>query len=203
MSCRILLIRHGETEWNANHRVQGHTDSPLNERGRNQARLLAERLASTKIHSFYSSDLDRAKETAGIVALPHGLPVLTDPRLRELDFGKWEGLKIEEVEAMHPGMMKSWWKNPLDNHFPGTEKLTDLISRCEQIMESIINRHQEETVAVVSHGGTIRSIICTVLGIKHSELWRIYIDNTSISRIDFLPGWKGVVMVLNDHAHLD
>jgi broad specificity phosphatase PhoE len=92
MVCRVYLVRHGETEWNATRKVQGHSDVSLSEKGREQARLLSKRLASEKFDCFYSSDLDRAVETARILAAPHNLDVNVTSDLRELNFGTWEGM---------------------------------------------------------------------------------------------------------------
>jgi alpha-ribazole phosphatase/probable phosphoglycerate mutase len=188
-TCRVYLVRHGETQWNADRRVQGFSDVPLSEIGREQVRSLAQKLALEKFSCFYSSDLDRAYETALILAQPHGLPIHKTTALRELNFGAWEGLTMEEVEKINPGMMEKWWRNPLDRHVPEGEKLTELIERCETIMKDIIKKHMGEKVVVVAHGATIRSIICSVLCIRHSELWRIFLDNACLTRIDF-PNWN-------------
>ena len=98
----ILLVRHGETDWNLERRWQGHIDRPLNDVGRAQARALADRLDSEPFAAVYSSDLARARETAEIVAAAHGLPVHLDPRLREADVGEWSGLTADEIERRYP-----------------------------------------------------------------------------------------------------
>ena len=102
----IFVARHGQTDWNAEHRWQGHADPPLNERGRAEAQALAESLASRGIEAIYSSDLARGRETAEIVGARLGLPVVVDARLREVDVGEWSGLTTPEIEQLYPGAME-------------------------------------------------------------------------------------------------
>lgn len=203
MTCRMYLVRHGETTWNASGKIQGFTDVPLSDLGREQAQLLARRLANKKIDCFYSSDLKRAYETASIVAQPHNQDVMTTPALREMNFGVWEGKTAQEINASYPGQLKNWWVNPMDMNIPQGEKLQDLAARCMYEIKSIINKHNNETVLVAAHGGSIRSIICCVLGINLNEMWRLYLDNACLNLVDF-PQWeKGALRLLNDCAHLD
>jgi len=202
MSCRIYFVRHGETTWNAQMKIQGHSDVSLSDRGRGQAKLLAQRLANEKIHCFYSSDLVRASETAKIVAQPHEMDVLTTPALRELNFGIWEGLTVKEIEETYPGQIRSWWTNPLNVLIPQGETLLEMAERCVNVVKSIIKEHNNETVLLVAHGGVIRSIICSALGINLNEQWRLHIDNACLSLIDF-PQWeRGILKLFNDCTHL-
>lgn len=107
-STRILLVRHGETDWNAAGRIQGHSDTPLNAAGRLQARRAAQRLAREPIRALYSSDLARAFETATIIGVPLGLTVVVSPQLRERRYGEWEGLTSAEIQAHYPEQFASW-----------------------------------------------------------------------------------------------
>jgi len=202
MSCRIYFVRHGETSWNAIMKIQGHSDVFLSDRGREQAEMLAQRLSNEKIHCFYSSDLARACETARIVAQPHEMDVITTPALRELNFGVWEGLTVKEIEETYPGQIKSWWTNPLNTHIPQGETLSEMTERCVNEVKNIIKEHNNETVLVVAHGGVIRSIICSVLGINLNEQWRLHLDNACLSLVDF-PQWeRGILKLFNDCTHL-
>ena len=204
MVCRVYFVRHGETEWNATRRVQGHSDVPLSEKGREQARLLSKRLSSEKIDCFYSSDLDRAVETARILAAPHNLDVNVTAELRELNFGDWEGMTYEEMRKNAPWTIKDWFRNPVDNYIPAGEKLLDMARRCDAALQRITGSHEGETVVVVAHGATIRSIICSVLELDYRRLWKIDLGNTSLSRIDFSE-WEqgeGVIKLINDCTHL-
>ncbi|MCG9968159.1 alpha-ribazole phosphatase [Pelotomaculum terephthalicicum JT] len=202
MTCRIYFVRHGETSWNALLKVQGHSDVFLSDRGREQAEMLAQRLANEKIHCFYSSDLARAYETARIVARPHELEVIATPALRELNFGVWEGMTAKEIEEVYPGQIESWWTNPLDTRILQGEKLSEMTERCVHEVKNIINKHDNETVLVVAHGGAIRSIICSVLGINLNEQWRLHLDNACLNLVDF-PRWeRGILKLFNDCTHL-
>ena len=203
MFCRVYLVRHGETEWNATRRIQGNSDIKLSVRGREQAHRLSNRLANENISCFYSSDMIRARETAQILAAPHGLEVNPIAGLRELNFGPWEGMTIEELEAKSSWSLMDYFRNPMDTHIPGGEKLTEMIERCDLAMGRIIRGHMDETIAVVAHGGSIRCIICSALGLSHSEMWRIVLENTGLSRIDFPESGKGMIKMINDFSHLD
>ena len=105
---RLLLVSHAQTDWNVQGRFQGHTDIPLNEHGRRQAKLWQKRLASEAIHAVVASDLLRAAQTAAILAAPHGLDIRTDRRLRELSFGDWEGLTYAEIQERYPTALAAW-----------------------------------------------------------------------------------------------
>jgi len=143
----ILLARHGETEWNRIGRYQGWADPTLNETGREQARSLAAQLRSTPIDAVYSSDLRRAHETAEIVAEPHGVPVVVEPGLREVNVGEWSGLTRAEVERRFPGGER-----------PGGETREQHAARVLAAAERIARAHPGERVLLVSHGGTMRAL---------------------------------------------
>jgi len=138
----LLLVRHGETDWNAEHRWQGHTDVPLNERGREQARALAEQLAAEPVDAIYASDLSRARATAEVVAERLGLPVTVDPELREIDVGSREGLTGEEVGDRE-------WDGEL--HEAHAERVLRAVHR-------IAAAHPTGRVLVVAHGGCLRRV---------------------------------------------
>ncbi|MCL6560770.1 MAG: alpha-ribazole phosphatase [Firmicutes bacterium] len=202
MSCRVYLVRHGETEWNALMKFQGQTDVPLSDRGREQAELLGRRLAGEKFQGFYSSDLKRALETAKIIASPHRQEIKTVPQLRELNFGSWEGLTVQEIKESFGEELKRWWESPLTTRIPGGETLAEMVERNVTALKKIVERHQGENVAVVSHGGSIRSIVASVLGIDLNKYWRLRLDNACLNIIDF-PEWeKAILMLFNDCSHL-
>ena len=143
----LYLVRHGETEWNRIGRWQGHTDVELNDRGREQARELAARLADIAIDVIYSSDLKRAHETALIVAELKRMPVTTDVGLREIDVGSWAGLNDAEIEARFP-----------DRKRPDGEAVDVFRARVVGAATRIARAHREQRVLIVSHGGTLRSL---------------------------------------------
>jgi broad specificity phosphatase PhoE len=149
MPARIILARHGETDWNLERRWQGHSDRPLNETGREQAEALADELADEPIAAVYSSDLVRTHETARIVAERLGLDVVTVPELRERRFGSWEGLQDVEVERRFPGV-----HGP-----PDGEPRDEMTRRVLESLQRIAASHEGRTVLVVSHGGPMRAVL--------------------------------------------
>jgi broad specificity phosphatase PhoE len=143
----ILLARHGETAWNHEGRWQGWADPPLNDTGRAQARTLAEQLSATPFDAVYSSDLERAHETAVIVAEPHGVPVVADPGLREIDIGSWSGLTRSEIEARFPGFER-----------PDGERRDQHAARVLDAVQRIARDNSGRRVLLVTHGGTMRAL---------------------------------------------
>jgi broad specificity phosphatase PhoE len=149
----IYLVRHGETDWNAEARWQGHADPPLNGRGREQARALEARLADVPFEAVYSSDLRRARETAEIVAAGRDLAIVLDPALREIDVGPWEGLTNRDVAERFPGGER-----------PGGETIEAFRERVLEAIREICRRHDGGNVLVVAHGGCARTIQRHLLG---------------------------------------
>ena len=147
----ILLARHGETDWNLARRVQGHSDRPLNETGREQATELAARLARERLTAIYSSDLVRAHETARIVAARLGLGVTVEPDLRERDFGTWEGLTDDEIRSRFPEAGAGEWGD--------AETREEMAHRVLGAFRRIAARHDGERVLIVAHGGPLRALL--------------------------------------------
>jgi broad specificity phosphatase PhoE len=152
---RILLARHGETEWNRLGRWQGHADPPLNDTGRGQAEALAGELAGDGVTAVYSSDLRRASETARIVGDRLALPVTEIPALREIDVGSWSGLTRDEVQERFPDGFARWLAGEIGHDGETREELT---ARVVPAVESIAEAHPGELVLVVTHGGAIRAL---------------------------------------------
>jgi broad specificity phosphatase PhoE len=156
----ILLARHGETTDNREPiRVQGFTDTPLNDTGRAQAAELGERMASSGVVSLWSSDLSRARETAEIVGGRLGLPVRLDPRLREANRGRWEGSRFIDIEPNEPELFAAWMRAGAGFRFPGGESLLDQQERVIAALEDI-HATGELPALVVCHGGSIRVMLC-------------------------------------------
>lgn len=152
---RIVLARHGETEWNRVGRWQGHADPPLNETGRRQAAELGDRIRHEPIAAVYSSDLRRASETARVVADQLGLPVVEDAALREIDVGSWSGLTRADVAAQFPDGFARWQAGEIGHDGETREQLTERVGAA---VERIARAHEGETVLVVTHGGAIRAL---------------------------------------------
>jgi len=147
----ILLVRHGETDWNAERRVQGHSDTPLNETGRAQAAALADALEEKEIDAVYSSDLLRAHETARVVAERRGLEVTAIRDLRERNFGTWEGLSDDQILERFPEAAKGTWGDD--------ESKTEMARRVYDALQRIAEAHPRGRVVVVSHGGPLRAVL--------------------------------------------
>lgn len=199
---RIYFVRHGETEWNASLRYQGHADIPLSDAGIAQARALSNRLKTTQFVAFYASDLSRALQTAEIVAEPHGIRVQSLPQFRETHFGEWEGLTYKEIVDKYPQDMRNWQSNPVGTVIPGGESLGHVATRVNQGLAQVLEKHPEGNVLVAAHGGTIRVLLTDILGMELSHYWKLRQDNTAINIVDFY-GEKAIVATINDIHHLD
>jgi broad specificity phosphatase PhoE len=158
----ILLARHGESDWNRAKRWQGWADRPLTDLGREQARELATRLAETKLDAVYSSDLERARETAEIVAGSKGLPVRTTADLREVDVGSWSGLTRADAEGRFPQLYARWLEG--GEGWDDGETYDEMSERVVRAIRRIAAEHEEQRVLVVTHGGAIRGVHAAALG---------------------------------------
>jgi broad specificity phosphatase PhoE len=166
----ILLLRHGATEWNRTKRAQGHADIELNDEGRAQAARAAADLAGTELAAVYSSDLKRALNTAAPIAAAHGLEVIVEPALREIDQGRWEGLTTEEIRARWPEL---WGPARHFTARPGGESPQHVRMRALDALRRVVEAHPEGTVVVVTHGGTIRWLSAEALGFDDRRAARI------------------------------
>ncbi len=199
----LYLIRHGETDWNLTGRWQGHTDVPLNDIGRKQAQLLAQRLRDegVRFDVLYSSDLTRAYQTAWAVGEAVGLPVEMLPSIREIDLGMWSGMTLEEIQQRFP-VEAALLAQGQDIPRGGGETLDALRRRVVDVVEAIMAQHQGEVLAFVSHGGPVRMLLAHAAG-EH-DVARIpfhHIGNTSISIVQHnANGWQ--IVKLNDMDHL-
>ena len=167
----LLLVRHGETDWNRERRLQGHADPELNAEGRRQAEELAARLAAEPPTAVYSSDLRRARATAEVVAERLGLRVRTDPRLREIDLGEWSGLYVHEVAARFPDGYARW-QSQAGHGWERGETYAGLEERVSGALFAIAARHSGESVLVVTHGGPIRAAAAAAAGVSYAEARR-------------------------------
>jgi broad specificity phosphatase PhoE len=178
----LLLVRHGETDWNRDSRWQGGSDTRLNDLGREQARTLAEQLDGN-IDVVYSSDLARARETAEIVAAKLGLVVRLDPRLRERGFGSWEGLTTTEIEERFADSHRRW----LTGEGAGAddaEAFEDFSARVNDFLADVLRLHPDEEVLVISHGGSIRVIHALAAGVDYVRDHRLIpgVPNCAVAR---------------------
>lgn len=198
---RVLLVRHGQTIWNHTARYQGYTDIELSETGLRQAHLLAQRLATEQVHAVHASDLKRAVETAQILARPHNLPVQTNSKLREINFGLWEGLTFNEIRTKFENLADKWYTSPAQIQIPEGETFFQLKERAYQALIELVKNHKPGTIIVVTHAGTIRAIICALLNIDLNFAFRIRQDNGALNIIEFYKDQE-ILCLLNDTSHL-
>jgi broad specificity phosphatase PhoE len=200
---RLILVRHGETPWNVTLQYQGHANVPLNERGREQARRAAARLRGLEVRALYASDIARAWETAEIIGAAIGQTPTPMPELREIDVGQWEGLTPEELYRRFPDHMAEYRRDPARTVRLGGESYAQLQARALMALQRIQESHaQGEVVVAVSHGGTIRALLCHVIGLDLGNFGRMWLDNGSLTELRLgRNGWR--LMRLNDAAHVE
>ena len=199
---RLILIRHGESSWNRERRIQGISNIELNERGRKQAEKIAIALRGEKVDAIYSSPLKRAVDTAKAIAQVHHLEVNIEPDLRELDVGELDGLREKEVNQRYGEFWKEWRKGDGSIHLPGGESLEELQRRAWRAIQHIDGKHSNEVVIVVSHLFAIRTIICQALGLELGKSGRLKQDVAAISILNLEEQGSSLVL-FNDTCHLE
>lgn len=176
----IMIVRHGETEWNVGEIFRGRVDIELNETGIKQAGLLAEYLSKIELEAIYSSPLKRAFKTAEIIAGYHKLDVHIAPGLIDFDFGKWQGLAHQEVKDKYKELYAAWTNHPERVKMPDGEGLDDVRKRATDVVNNLITRYQG-AVVLVSHRVVNKVLICALLGLDNSHFWKIKQDTCGIS----------------------
>jgi len=199
----IILVRHGQTEWNRIERFRGRADVPLNTTGLAQAEATGERVATkwTPV-AVYSSPLSRAVRTAEAVAGHLDLPVQIHPGLADIDYGAWQGLTPGEARQRWPEMIDTWYNRPHLAHIPDGEALDELRQRAMKTVKELSARHAGETIVLVGHTVINRIILLAVLGLENDRFWHIRQDTCAINvfetdQDDF------TLVSLNDTCHLD
>lgn len=198
----IILVRHGQTEWNRVERFRGRRDIDLNEYGREQARLVARRLAGQyKISVVYTSPLKRTFETAGPISRMTGAELILDEGLIDLNFGELEGLSPDEAEERYPGVYRAWLERPQEVVFPGGEGLAVVRERVTRVLRAAAELEGEGAAVLVTHRVPCKVLVCAALGIDNSHFWQIEQDNSGVS---LLAPWGGrfTVRFINDTCHL-
>ncbi|MFC1929993.1 alpha-ribazole phosphatase [Chloroflexota bacterium] len=197
---RLLLVRHGNTKLNSAERFWGQTDVELGDEGIRQAEQLRDRLATEKIDAVYASNLRRTMKTAEIIVSRHKVDITTCAELREIDFGKVEGLTFAEISQLYPDLAKSLAAWKLQTRFPDGESREEFSDRVHQFLPRLEKHTPEETVMIVAHSGTMRMLICYLMGLEiwHWRQFRISLGSLSI--IDSYP--QGAILsLLNDVSH--
>ena len=183
---RVWFVRHGMTEWNVQGRFCGRSDISLSSKGREQAQWLATRLRSlvSRPVTVYASDLPRAYETASSITTSFATPVIVSKEWREIDFGDFEGLTYSEVETRYPEHL-GFFTEP-DKYAPlHGEALSDVVQRTQRELKSILQQSSStQSIIIVSHGGALRALLCSLLGMPLRRQWQLRIDVDSISAVD-------------------
>lgn len=195
----LTLIRHGETDWNRQRRFQGSADQPLNALGMAQAECLAPALLNQHYDLVYASDLTRVIQTAE-KALPGYEALHLEVRLREMDFGRFEGLTYDEIKAQHPEDLAAW-EADRDNNAHGGEAISTVIGRVESFLASVRAKHQGQDILIFAHGGVIAIALSLALGVDPQKWWQFRLENTAISRVSLYEGGS-ILSRFNDISHL-
>ncbi|MEK6669856.1 MAG: histidine phosphatase family protein [Pseudomonadota bacterium] len=198
---RLIAVRHGETAWNRVSRIQGHTDIPLNEAGLWQARQVGQAVAAEGIDAIYSSDLQRAADTARAIGRAAGVQVQLDVALRERHFGELEGLTHDEINTRWPEQGRRWRGRDPDYGPQGGETLKDFHARCVGALTRLAQRHPGQTVVLVAHGGVLDCFYRAANGVDLSVPRSWTIGNATINRLLYSP--DGLTMIgWADDGHL-
>ena len=197
---RLILMRHGTTDYHAARRYCGFSNPPLNHEGTWQSRQLAARLKDLRIDKIYASDLMRARQTAKIVFENESIEQATD--LREMNFGVFEGLRHEKIMERYPVLYRDWVDNPAKVKPPNGEGLRDLSTRVKERIAAILSQHEGKTVAVVTHGGPIRIVLCDALQFDLTMFWQIRQECGALNVIDYADGAPPAAVAVNDVSHL-
>ena len=197
----IILIRHGETDWNREQVFRGKIDVPLNEVGLSQARGVKKALEGVAIDVIYASPLSRALDTARVLSEGSALDVRTDEGFSDVDFGSWQGLSHQKVKEQFPDLYATWVTDPQLVMFPRGETLLKVQKRSMAALDRAIESSTGKTIAVVSHRVVNKVILCAVLGLDLSRFWHVKQDTCAINRFEYENG-SYYLTLLNDTCHL-
>lgn len=198
---KLLLVRHGETDLNSAGMFVGHKDGELNALGRKQAEMLRQYLAEEKIDAAYCSDLKRASLTASLVLDKRPIQLVETKQLREIDYGDVDGMTFGEIKQGYPALAQQCVTWSLDLDFPGGENIKQFSKRISSFLKNLEKYDSKETVLVVSHGGALRFLTCTLLGLGLKHWRQLRIDLASLTIIETYPD-IAILNCLNDTSHL-
>jgi broad specificity phosphatase PhoE len=197
-----MLVRHGRTAWHAEGRYAGTADVPLDELGMEQARCVADHLAESRIDIVYSSPLSRCLALAEMVAANHGLEVVVDERLREIDLGRWDGQMLDDIIKQDGEILRQWTKNPESVTIPDGETLASVQERSMSWYDEACSLNSEGLIFASSHGGPIRATLAKVIGLPLSNIFRLTVDLASISVLNHMGKFSNMES-MNVTSHLD
>jgi phosphoserine phosphatase len=198
----VILVRHGQTEWNRMERFRGRADVPLNETGLAQARAAGERVSAGWLPvAVYASPLSRAVKTAEAIAIHFNLQVEIHAGLVDINYGQWQGLTPDEVGARWPDALATWYAAPHQAHIPGGEALDELRSRAMATVDELSAHHAGQTIVLVGHTVINRVILLAILGLGNDRFWRIKQDTCAINVFE-VENRTFTLVSLNDTCHM-
>ena len=198
---KVYVVRHGQTAWNLEEVFRGRMDIPLDETGKKEVHLAGEALKDETIHAVYSSPLSRSMETSENIAKFQNIPVTPLEAIIDISYGEWEGVQLAEVQKKYPDLYDQWLKTPHTITFPGGESLEGVRARVMDAIDHLIEKHQNENIALVAHRVPNKVICCSLIGIDNSNFWRIQQDTASTNCFVYTGG-QWIVSYLNDTSYL-
>lgn len=199
---RLIIIRHGESEWNRIGRYQGQYDAPLSELGLQQAQALASRLRNEPIDVIFASPLQRAAKTAEAVARYHpDVPFQIEPALLEINHGDWQGLMTDEVVERFGDGLREWRAFPTRSQMPNGESFSNILKRVLDLKERLCSTYDNRNVLISTHDVVVKILVADALGMNMDRINRIWVTNASISVIEYGDGWPYLVS-LSEACHL-
>lgn len=200
---QIVLVRHGATDWNLEHRCQGSSDRELSAVGVRQAKEIAALLSGEYLRAIYASDLKRARRTAEVIGQPHNLPVRIDQSIRELDHGELEGLTFNQIKQNFGEFLTRWRSEPAELQVPGGERLIDVAERAWTGLQQIAERHgADDNIVVVSHNFPIVGIVCRITGTHLNNYRNFHLDPCGVSRLHCSSAGRWRVTHVNSQEYL-
>ncbi len=203
MTTRLVLVRHGQTAYNAEVRFMGQLDVPLDEIGRIQAQAVARRLSGERPAAMYSSGLSRAFDTASAIrsAIPSHPELRIDGRLTEGHFGLWQGKTYDSLKINDAQRLREWETDRMNAAPPEGESLGDIAKRVQAAYNDIMAENQDKSVIIVGHGGSLQVLIALALGLPLESYWKLWVSNASVSELR-IDEWGAILQLLNDVSHL-
>jgi broad specificity phosphatase PhoE len=198
---RLIVVRHGRTEWNRVERFRGRADIKLDEVGIKQAEAAAARITDWQVSAVYSSPLRRALATAEILARPFSLEVKMLPGIIDIDYGEWQGLSPQEAAAKYSDLYSKWMESPHEVKFPGGEGLAEVRERAASAVDEMIARYPKETIVLVSHKVVCQILILSLLGLDNAHFWEITQDVCAVNVFEVRGGVPSALFI-NDTCHL-
>ena len=198
---RIILVRHGETDWNTQQVFRGRVDVPLNKVGLAQAEAVGSSLHDSDIGALYSSPLSRALDTAHLLTKGRNIEIAREESFIDIDFGAWQGLSFQKVKGENTDLYTTWLRAPHKVTFPGGESLEDVNVRCTNALVKIVENNPGRTVAIVSHRVVNKVLLCSVIGLDLSHFWYIRQDTCAVNSFEY-NDCNYYLTLLNDTCHL-